>query len=75
MDIKKNKGNGKYFDEVEIGKAVEDNDGNVYLKIGIYTLLSNDDVNAIDLETNLLCYIEPKEIVYPYKKAFISLEN
>lgn len=75
MDIKRNKGNGKYFEDVENGKVVEDNDGNVYLKIGCYTLINNDAVNAIDLETNLLCYIDPKEIVYPYKKAFISLEN
>lgn len=75
MDIKKNKGNGKYFDDVEIGKAVEDNDGNVYLKIGVHELSNKDVVNALDLETNLLCYIDPKEIVYPYKKAYISLEN
>lgn len=75
MDIKKHKGNGKYFKDVTHGIAVEDNDGSVYLKIGGYTLLENELINAVDLETSMLCYIEPEEIVYPWEKAYICLEN
>lgn len=75
MKIKRNKGNGKYFEDVEIGIAVEDCDGNVYIKIANHELSNHDVVNAIDLETYFLCYIDSKEIVYPYKKAYISLEN
>jgi len=75
MKIKRNKGNGINFADVEIGIAVEDFDGNVYIKIVDHELSNKDWVNAIDVETNLLCYIDPKEIVYAYKKAYISLEN
>lgn len=75
MKIKRNKGNGINFAGVEVGIAIEDNDGNVYLKIANHELSNHDVVNAIDLETYFLCYIDSKEIVYPYKKAYISLEN
>ena len=75
MKIKRNKGNGINFADVEIGIAFEDCDGNVYIKIADHELLNKDQVNAIDVETCFLCYIELKEIVYPYKKAYITLEN
>ena len=75
MDIKRNKGNGINFEDVEIGIAVEDCDGNIYIKIANHELSNKDWINAVDVETCFLCYIEPKEIVYPYKKAYISLEN
>ena len=75
MKIKKNKEGGIYFEDVEIGIAVEDCDGNIYIKIANHELSNKDWVNAVDIETTFLCYIEPKEIVYPYKKAYISLEN
>ena len=76
MDIKKNnKRTGIKFSDVNFGMVVEDNDGSIYLKIGGYTLLENELINAVDLETNLLCYVEPEEMVYLWKKAYISLEN
>jgi len=75
MKIKKNKGNGINFADVENGIPVEDCDGNFYIKIANHELSNKDLVNALDLETTFLCYIEPKEIVYAYKKAYISLEN
>lgn len=76
MDIKKNnKRTGIKFSDVNFGMVVEDNDGSVYLKIGGYTLLENEPINAVDLETNLLCYVEPEETVYLWEKAYISLEN
>lgn len=75
MKVKKNKGNRINFANVKMGTVIEDNDGNIYLKIGTYKTSNKDLVNALDLETNFLCYIDPKEIVYPYKKAYISLEN
>lgn len=76
MDIKKNnKRTGIKFSDVNFGMVVEDNDGSIYLKIGGYTLLENELINAVDLETNLLCYVEPEEMVYLWEKAYISLEN
>ena len=75
MKVKKNKGNGINFADAEIGIAVEDCDGNIYIKIANHELSNKDLVNALDVETNFLCYINLKEIVYPYKKAYISLEN
>lgn len=75
MKIKRNIENGINFADVEIGIAVEDCDGNIYIKIANHELSNKDKVNAIDVETCFLCYIDPKEIVYPYKKAYISLEN
>ncbi len=78
MKIKRNNERiGIKFSDIKIGIVFEDDDGKVYLKIGSYTLINeNDDVvNAIDLETNLLCYIEPEEIVYTWKNAYISLEK
>jgi hypothetical protein len=76
MDIKKNnKGTGIKFSDVKFGVVVEDNDESVYLKTGGYTLLDGEIINAVDLETNFLCYVDPEEIVYPWEKAYICLER
>ena len=42
MKIKRNKGNGINFADVEIGIAFEDCDGNVYIKIADHELLNKD---------------------------------
>ena len=76
MDIKKNnKPTGIKFSDVKFGMVVEDNDGNVYLKIGGYEILDHGVINVVDLETNFLCYVEPEEIVYPWEKVYVCLER
>lgn len=75
MKIKRNIENGINFEDVEIGIAVEDCDGNIYIKIANHELSNKDWVNAVDVDTCFLCHVDSKEIVYPYKKAYISLEN
>lgn len=57
------------FEDVERGEIFRDNEGNYLIKVfdPLHNINSPELLNAIDLETGALCYIDPLNEVYLVK--------